>query len=126
MKNQDITKVISKKRAYKTSSFLVFVDDNNSSGGVEVSNAEKKGIEKIKIKRNVSYLAPKKIFKTAVLRNKVKRLIRESFNEVVKTNGFSDLVKDKLFVFSPNSNTLKTGRDCLIKDISFFFKKLGF
>lgn len=66
MKNQEITLLIGQKRAYNSSSFLLRVGEN-------IDNKP----------RNIAILASKKNFKTAVLRNKVRRLIKNAVNKVI-------------------------------------------
>jgi ribonuclease P protein component len=78
MNNKDITKVISQSRAFKSGSFLLKVSDNPEG-----------------IKRNIAYLASKKVFKTAVSRNKVKRKLRAALIKVYKKE-----LSKKLLVFT--------------------------
>lgn len=66
MKNQEITILIGQKRAYNSSSFLLRMDKN-------VDNKPK----------NIAILASKKNFKTAVLRNKVRRLLKNAINKAI-------------------------------------------
>ncbi|MDQ5912420.1 MAG: Ribonuclease [Patescibacteria group bacterium] len=66
MKNQEITTLIGQKRAYNSSSFLLRVGENMESSP-----------------KNIAILASKKNFKTAVLRNTVRRLIKNAVNKVI-------------------------------------------
>jgi ribonuclease P protein component len=69
MKNQEIITLIGQKRAYNSSSFLLRVEKK-----VKNSNLRAK---------NIAILASKKNFKTAVLRNKVRRLVKNALNKVI-------------------------------------------
>jgi ribonuclease P protein component len=66
MKNQEISTLIGQKRAYNSSSFLLRLDNNL-----------------LKNPKNIAILASKKNFKTAVLRNKVRRRIKNAINRVI-------------------------------------------
>jgi ribonuclease P protein component len=78
MNNKDITKVISQSRAFKSGSFLLKIADNTEG-----------------VKRNIAYLASKKVFKTSVSRNKVKRRLRTA---LIKT--YKKELSKKLLVFT--------------------------
>jgi ribonuclease P protein component len=69
MKNQEISTLIGQKRAYNSSSFLLYVSKIRPNVP--------------KSTRNIAILASKKNFKTAVSRNKVRRMIRNALNKAV-------------------------------------------
>ncbi len=105
MKNQEISTFIGQKRAYNSSSFLLRVSKNEQNTA-----------------KNIAILAPKKIFKLAVLRNKVKRRLKNAINKVIldiqveKKDSIDDikksrnsLQKDNILIFS-----LKKGVDTIL------------
>lgn len=73
MKNQEIIMLIGQKRAYNSSSFLLRIGEN-------IVNSPK----------NIAILASKKNFKTAVLRNTVRRLVKNAVNKA-----FFEIANDK-------------------------------
>lgn len=105
MKNQEITALIGQKRAYNSSSFLLRVGEN-------VDNKAK----------NIAILASKKNFKNAVLRNTVRRLIKNAVNKVIleisddkKTNAreIKAQINKNSLVFSPK----KGFKNVIFKDL---------
>lgn len=80
MKNQEIKDVLGQKRAYKSSSFLLYI-------------VERKDFKT----RNVAILVPKKKYKTAVQRNKVKRSVKASLNELKE---YKEFIKKHNIIFS--------------------------
>lgn len=77
MKNQEISTLIGQKRAYNSSSFLLYISKIIPSGPLSKQDL------KVKKARNIAILASKKNFKTAVLRNKVRRMVRNAINKVI-------------------------------------------
>lgn len=77
MKNQEISVLIGQKRAYNSSSFLLRSSKNGAL----------KDQDSIKKPNNIAILASKKNFKTAVLRNKVRRRIRGAIQKVILDRG---------------------------------------
>lgn len=109
MKNQEITMLIGQKRAYNSSSFLLRVDEN-------VTNNP----------RNIAILASKKNFKTAVLRNTVRRLIKNALNKAIleisdtkKTNSreIKAQINKNSLVFSPKKGFEKVVFGDLVEEI---------
>lgn len=82
MKNQEISSLIGQGRAYNSSSFLLRVSKNED-----------------KKPRNIAILASKKNFNTAVVRNKVRRLIKNAVRRVVLDSKASTLPYN--LIFSP-------------------------
>lgn len=99
MKNQEIKDILGQKRAYKSSSFLLYI-----SPRVDYKN------------RNVAILVSKKKFKTAVLRNKVKRLIKASLQDL---NKYKDFIRNHVLIFNvTNEHILKSNKEDLVKEVS--------
>ncbi|MCF7865788.1 MAG: ribonuclease P protein component [Candidatus Pacebacteria bacterium] len=92
MKNQEISTLIGQKRAYNSSSFLLYVSK------FDINNV-KKGQKRSK---NIAILVSKKIFKTAVSRNKARRMIRSSINRIFSdiSEGNKSLLKEKKIQFN--------------------------
>ena len=65
MKNQEISTLIGQKRAYNSSSFLLYVDKRSDYKT-----------------RNVAIVLSKKKFRTAVLRNKIRRKIKKALKNM--------------------------------------------
>lgn len=84
MQNKDIEYVITQGRAFKSSSFLLKMAKN-------IGN----------VKKNVSIIAPKKQFTTAVLRNKARRRLKGIFLKAGLKFG-----KEHCFVFTLNKTIL--------------------
>lgn len=100
MKNQEISTFIGQKRAYNSSSFLLRVSKNEQN-----------------IAKNIAILAPKKIFKLAVLRNKVKRKLKNAIYKVIL-----DIQVEK----KDNIDDIKKSRNSIQKDnILIFSLKKG-
>lgn len=105
MKNQEISTFIGQKRAYNSSSFLLRVSKNEQN-----------------IAKNIAILAPKKIFKLAVLRNKVKRRLKNAINKVIldihveKKDNVDDIKKSRNFLQKDNILvfSLKKGVDTIL------------
>lgn len=73
MKNKDIERVITQKRAYKSSSFLFRWGEKYKNDDVQ------KMVKTEKVAKNIAILTPKKYFTTAVDRNKARRRIKAVF-----------------------------------------------
>lgn len=102
MKNQEITTLIGQKRAYNSSSFLLRVGENTE-----------------KSSRNIAILASKKNFKTAVLRNTARRLIKNAIREnKAQISNYS-------LVFSPKKGFEKVVFKDLVEEIRQSFINNG-
>lgn len=109
MKNQEITMLIGQKRAYNSSSFLLRVGENEDNKP-----------------KNIAILASKKNFKTAVLRNTVRRLIKNAINKAIleisdENNQSKKLVLAEFrrynLVFSPKKDFQKVVFKELVEEI---------
>lgn len=117
MKNQEITMLIGQKRAYNSSSFLLRVGENEDNKA-----------------RNIAILASKKNFKTAVLRNTVRRLIKNAINKAILdiSNDNNQSKKSVLaefrrynLIFSPKKGFEKVVFEDLIEEIKQSFINNG-
>lgn len=112
MKNQEISTLIGQKRAYNSSSFLLYISKINQI-------SDKKGKITQKKTRNIAILASKKNFKTAVVRNKVRRMVKNAINKVILdlVYGNKEQLRDKKAYFSTHN---------LIFSLKKGFEKLTF
>lgn len=102
MKNQEISSLIGQGRAYNSSSFLLRVSRNEDNKP-----------------KNIAILASKKSFKTAVTRNKVKRLIKSAINKVVLEVAKEFSVSKKEIKTQVNQNNLVFSPKKGFENISF-------
>lgn len=86
MKNQEISTLIGQKRAYNSSSFLLYTSK-------KVRNLDNNP-------KNIAILAPKKTFKTAVVRNKARRWIRSAIQKIAQNIEFKDKIREYNLIFS--------------------------
>jgi ribonuclease P protein component len=87
MKNQDIQYILGQKRAYKSSSFLLYIDKRSDYKT-----------------RNVAIILSKKKFRTAVLRNKIRRKIKKALQNM----NISDFLYNFFIVFNVLSHSIDT------------------
>lgn len=74
--------LIGQKRAYNSSSFLLRAGKiEETKGSMVINRNSNNGVKSIKSSKNIAILASKKNFKTAVLRNKVRRRIKNALNK---------------------------------------------
>lgn len=103
MNNKQVVTIITQERAYKSGSFLLKMAKNTDC-----------------IIRNTAYITPKKIFRTAVIRNRAKRLLKAA---LLSSGCFTN--KGFLYVFTLNSSILKSTNSDLVDEIKFFASKNG-
>ncbi len=104
MNNKQVVTIITQGRAYRSSSFLLKMAEN-----------------KDKIKRNTSFLTPKKQFKTAVQKNKARRVLKAAILKCFESK--KALNKDFLYVFTLNSSVLNTSFGNLVEEFKIFAAK---
>lgn len=99
MKNQEISTLIGQKRAYNSSSFLLYFSKNTKNNP-----------------KNIAILAPKKSFKTAVLRNKAKRRVRNAIYKI--KDDFQNIsLKQYNLIFSLKKGFEKVNFKDLVEEI---------
>lgn len=103
MKNNTISALIQQGRAYNSSSFLLRFGKRDDFKDVEVVRSAGKSIKTVKMSKNIAFLAPKKTFPTAVVRNKVKRRLRAVFTAGFRNN---PIHKDILIVCTGKKSVL--------------------
>lgn len=108
MKNKDITKVITQGRAFKSGSFLLKTSENTEN-----------------VAKNIAFIASKKIFKTAVLRNKVKRKLKAAIVSVKKKEKGLKLDKSTLFIFTGYESILDRKQADLAVEMENILQKSG-
>lgn len=96
--------LITQKRAYKSSSFLLKTLKNKDN-----------------ITSKPGYITSKKVFKTAVERNKAKRRLKAAINTVYKAN--NKVFCENKMIFIINRDIFKTKITDLISEIKTIFKK---
>ena len=104
MNNKQVVTIITQGRAYRSSSFLLKMAEN-----------------KDKIKRNTSFITPKKQFKTAVQRNKARRVLKAAILKCFE--GKKALNKDFLYVFTLNTHILSLPFTQLVEEFKIFSAK---
>lgn len=72
--------LIGQKRAYNSSSFLLYYSKIEQK---PLESSKKRPKKTVNRSRNIAILASKKNFKTAVLRNKVRRSVKNAINKVI-------------------------------------------
>ncbi len=104
MNNKQVVTIITQGRAYKSGSFLLKMAENID-----------------KTERNVSIITSKKQFKTAVSRNKARRLFKAVI--IDSLNNRRPLNKAYLYVFTLNSSVLNMGFNNLAQEFKIFVSK---
>jgi len=129
MKNQEITTLIGQKRAYNSSSFLLRSDLIKNPESIDTK--KHKSSSKAK---NIAILASKKNFKTAVVRNSVRRLIKNAINKVYLEIAADRKVDIKVIksqvgrynlIFSPKKGFEMVVFEDLVEEIKQSFIKNG-
>lgn len=107
MKNKEISLLMSHGRAYNSGSFLLKSFNISHISDIPVKNE----IIKLKTNKRIAYLASKKVFNTAVSRNKAKRRLKNALykailNNTPKNKGLKSLLEDKILIVSAKKGVL--------------------
>lgn len=121
MKTKDITKVITQGRAYKSSSFLLKIGKEPFKGPDDLSKTSSGG----KSVKNIAILCSKKVFKTAVIRNKARRRIRSAYLAVKKELGDRLVYKNTFLVFTAHDTVLTVDFLSLKSEMRNILEKSG-
>ncbi len=133
MKGLEIQEVI-QKRAYKSSSFLLRWSFKNQILGMSLQNlGQNTGYKKQNTVKNIAILTPKKVFKTAVERNRARRILRSAINTSLKSLlGDSDskmtinkAILDKYIVITANKTVLNVKNDVLLAEMKNVLNESG-
>lgn len=119
MKGAEISTVITQGRAYQSSSFL-FKFITHKAENKAINKAINKA-EKQNGKKRPAYISSKKIFKTAVLRNKARRRARAALCVVRKDHGVDFTAYNMIFIL--NTKVLTTPMSDLVEEIRSVFQK---
>lgn len=113
MNSKEISVLISQGRAYNSSSFLLRTLEDGLESGLNIKS------------KKVAYIVSKKIFKTAVSRNKAKRRLRNTFMQTIASyGGQKGQYKNLNFVFTAKKSLEKIEFAALVTEMKSVFAKV--
>ena len=129
MKNKEISLLMSHGRAYNSGSFLL--KSFNISHILDTQL--KKEVLNLKTGKRIAYLASKKVFNTAVLRNKAKRRLKNglagAISKVILENPVLNkdlkvLFKDSILIISAKKGVLEDSFKALTEEFVVALRKM--